>query len=75
MSENSSDSDSSCGWTVINHEGSDIEIVNSATASDNSEPTPEYSSPDQEELQVLPEGHGGGAVQTSRRQWEKPCCH
>ncbi|XP_063121848.1 cell cycle progression protein 1 isoform X5 [Rattus norvegicus] len=60
MSENSSDSDSSCGWTVINHEGSDIEIVNSATASDNGEPTPEYSSPDQEELQVLPEGHGGG---------------
>ncbi|XP_053127804.1 cell cycle progression protein 1 [Hemicordylus capensis] len=27
MSENSSDSDSSCGWTVINHEGSDIEAV------------------------------------------------
>ncbi|KAJ6664256.1 hypothetical protein lerEdw1_008475 [Lerista edwardsae] len=27
MSENSSDSDSSCGWTVINHEGSDIEPV------------------------------------------------
>nr|XP_056721953.1 cell cycle progression protein 1 [Euleptes europaea] len=25
MSENSSDSDSSCGWTVINHEGSDVE--------------------------------------------------
>lgn len=60
MSENSSDSDSSCGWTVINHEGSDTEIVNSATASDNGEPAPEYSSPDQEELQVLPEGHGGG---------------
>ncbi|XP_075753399.1 cell cycle progression protein 1 isoform X9 [Pelodiscus sinensis] len=27
MSENSSDSDSSGGWTVINHEGSDIETV------------------------------------------------
>lgn len=27
MSENSSDSDSSCGWTVINHEGSDVEPV------------------------------------------------
>ncbi|XP_061450804.1 cell cycle progression protein 1 isoform X2 [Rhineura floridana] len=27
MSENSSDSDSSCGWTVINHEGSDVEAV------------------------------------------------
>lgn len=60
MSENSSDSDSSCGWTVINHEGSDIEIVNSATASDNGELTLEYSSLDQEEVQVLHEGHGGG---------------
>ncbi|XP_053573473.1 cell cycle progression protein 1 isoform X2 [Bombina bombina] len=28
MSENSSDSDSSCGWTIINHEGSDIETLN-----------------------------------------------
>ncbi|XP_038606174.1 cell cycle progression protein 1 isoform X2 [Tachyglossus aculeatus] len=39
MSENSSDSDSSCGWTVINHEGSDIETVNTenAGASDNIE--------------------------------------
>ncbi|XP_058012237.1 cell cycle progression protein 1 isoform X2 [Ahaetulla prasina] len=27
MSEISSDSDSSCGWTVINHEGSDIEAA------------------------------------------------
>ncbi|XP_060611812.2 cell cycle progression protein 1 isoform X2 [Anolis sagrei] len=27
MAENSSDSDSSCGWTVINHEGSDIEAL------------------------------------------------
>nr|XP_001501004.4 cell cycle progression protein 1 isoform X7 [Equus caballus]XP_023472739.1 cell cycle progression protein 1 isoform X6 [Equus caballus]XP_023490462.1 cell cycle progression protein 1-like isoform X6 [Equus caballus] len=55
MSENSSDSDSSCGWTVINHEGSDIEMVNSehGTASDSSEPTPERSSLEQEELQVL----------------------
>ncbi|XP_036909833.1 cell cycle progression protein 1 isoform X2 [Sturnira hondurensis] len=55
MSENSSDSDSSCGWTVINHEGSDIEMVNSehGTASDSSELTPEDSSLEQEELQVL----------------------
>ncbi|CAH2273879.1 cell cycle progression 1 [Pelobates cultripes] len=29
MSENSSDSESSCGWTIINHEGSDIETINS----------------------------------------------
>uniref|UniRef100_A0A8C8ZLG5 Cell cycle progression 1 n=1 Tax=Prolemur simus TaxID=1328070 RepID=A0A8C8ZLG5_PROSS len=53
MSENSSDSDSSCGWTVINHEGSDVEMVNSVTASDSRELTPEYSSLEQEELQVL----------------------
>ncbi|XP_025916625.1 cell cycle progression protein 1 isoform X8 [Apteryx rowi] len=33
MSENSSDSDSSCGWTVINHEGSDIETVTSENGS------------------------------------------
>ena len=55
MSENSSDSDSSCGWTVINHEGSDIEMVNSepGTASDSCLLTPECSSLSQEELQVL----------------------
>ncbi|XP_049708585.1 cell cycle progression protein 1 [Elephas maximus indicus] len=55
MSENSSDSDSSCGWTVINHEGSDIEMVNSerGVASDSRELTPECSSLEQEELQVL----------------------
>ncbi|KAM9223745.1 cell cycle progression protein 1 [Leptosomus discolor] len=35
MSENSSDSDSSCGWTVINHEGSDIETVTSENGSPN----------------------------------------
>ncbi|XP_022435252.1 cell cycle progression protein 1 isoform X1 [Delphinapterus leucas] len=55
MSENSSDSDSSCGWTVINHEGSDTELVNSehGAASDSCELTPECSSLSQEELQVL----------------------
>ncbi|CAH6875388.1 Ccpg1 [Phodopus roborovskii] len=60
MSENSSDSDSSCGWTVINHEGSDVEIMNSATASDSCELTLECSSLEQEELQVLHVGPGGG---------------
>ncbi|XP_071611225.1 cell cycle progression protein 1 isoform X5 [Heliangelus exortis] len=35
MSESSSDSDSSCGWTVINHEGSDIEAVASENGSTN----------------------------------------
>lgn len=59
MSESSSDSDSSCGWTVINHEGSDIEIVNSATASDNCGLTLECSLVEQEELPVLYVGHGG----------------
>ncbi|XP_007112131.2 cell cycle progression protein 1 isoform X1 [Physeter macrocephalus] len=55
MSENSSDSDSSCGWTVINHEGSDTEMVNSehGAANDSCELTPECSSLSQEELQVL----------------------
>ncbi|XP_032720788.1 cell cycle progression protein 1 isoform X1 [Lontra canadensis] len=55
MSENSSDSDSSCGWTVINHEGSDTEMVNSehGTASDSCELAPECTSLEQEELQVL----------------------
>nr|XP_004662542.1 cell cycle progression protein 1 [Jaculus jaculus]XP_045015864.1 cell cycle progression protein 1 [Jaculus jaculus] len=51
MSENSSDSDSSCGWTVINHEGSDVEMVNSVTASDSCELSPACSS--LEELPVL----------------------
>ncbi|XP_040082488.1 cell cycle progression protein 1 isoform X1 [Oryx dammah] len=55
MSENSSDSDSSCGWTVINHEGSDIEMVNSehGAASDSCEPTPECAPLSQEKLQEL----------------------
>ncbi|XP_053449322.1 cell cycle progression protein 1 isoform X2 [Nycticebus coucang] len=53
MSENSSDSDSSCGWTVINHEGSDVEMVSSVTANDSCEVTPEGSSLEQEKLQVL----------------------
>ncbi|XP_036048533.1 cell cycle progression protein 1 isoform X3 [Onychomys torridus] len=60
MSENSSDSDSSCGWTVINHEGSDVEIMNSVTASDSCELTLECSSLEQEELQVLHVGPGTG---------------
>ncbi|XP_077604363.1 cell cycle progression protein 1 isoform X2 [Crocuta crocuta] len=60
MSENSSDSDSSCGWTVINHEGSDIEMVNSehGTASDSCELAPECTSLEQEELQVLQSEQG-----------------
>ncbi|XP_038669605.1 cell cycle progression protein 1 isoform X7 [Scyliorhinus canicula] len=29
MSESSSDSESSCGWTIINHEGSDVEVLSS----------------------------------------------
>ncbi|XP_033045933.1 cell cycle progression protein 1 isoform X4 [Trachypithecus francoisi] len=53
MSENSSDSDSSCGWTVISHEGSDIEMLNSVPAADSCEPTLECSSLEQEELQAL----------------------
>ncbi|KAM4676537.1 cell cycle progression protein 1 isoform 2-T3 [Discoglossus pictus] len=41
MSENSSDSESSsCGWTIINHEGSDIETINS----ENGEPYSDLNS-------------------------------
>ncbi|XP_077935440.1 cell cycle progression protein 1 isoform X2 [Halichoerus grypus] len=60
MSENSSDSDSSCGWTVINHEGSDIEMVNSehGTARDRCELAPECTSLEQEEQQVLQSEQG-----------------
>ncbi|KAM3927572.1 cell cycle progression protein 1 [Leptodactylus fuscus] len=38
MSGNSSDSESSCGWTIINHEGSDIETLHSEV-----EPCPELA--------------------------------
>ncbi|XP_075387674.1 cell cycle progression protein 1 [Tenrec ecaudatus] len=60
MSENSSDSDSSCGWTVINHEGSDIEMVSSehGAFSDSQLVTPESSVLDQEELQAFQLEHG-----------------
>ncbi|XP_045142378.1 cell cycle progression protein 1 isoform X2 [Echinops telfairi] len=60
MSENSSDSDSSCGWTVINHEGSDIEMVSSehGAVSDSQQVTPESSVLDQEELQACQLEHG-----------------
>lgn len=66
MSENSSDSDSSCGWTVINHEGSDVEVVNSSTANDSCELTRECSSLEQEELQVL---HGGCGETSVNSRW------
>lgn len=51
MSENSSDSESSCGWTIINHEGSDIETLHSETGeadlpSENSMPFVEDLQPD-----------------------------
>ncbi|XP_048472076.1 cell cycle progression protein 1 isoform X8 [Rhincodon typus] len=43
MSESSSDSESSCGWTIINHEGSDVEILSSdkGEAEGISKPLPE----------------------------------
>ncbi|XP_066052743.1 cell cycle progression protein 1 isoform X2 [Chamaea fasciata] len=55
MSENSSDSDSSCGWTVINHEGSDIETVTSENGSSNDNPefvSEEYVSLQEEEQAI-----------------------
>uniref|UniRef100_A0A8C7E468 Cell cycle progression 1 n=1 Tax=Naja naja TaxID=35670 RepID=A0A8C7E468_NAJNA len=54
MSEISSDSDSSCGWTVINHEGSDVEAVapDSDSISGHEElASEEFLSPMQEEDQ------------------------
>ncbi|KAM9125125.1 cell cycle progression protein 1 isoform 3-T3 [Pangshura tecta] len=54
MSENSSDSDSSGGWTVINHEGSDIETVTSENGGANSNLEPaseEYATLVEEEEQ------------------------
>uniref|UniRef100_A0A0P6JIC7 Cell cycle progression protein 1 isoform 3 n=1 Tax=Heterocephalus glaber TaxID=10181 RepID=A0A0P6JIC7_HETGA len=38
MSENSSDSDSSCGWTIISREGSNSEMVTSVRSTDSWEP-------------------------------------
>ncbi|XP_036590531.1 cell cycle progression protein 1 isoform X1 [Trichosurus vulpecula] len=68
MSENSSDSDSSCGWTVINHEGSDIETVNSENSVTNESPefaSEEYTALVQEENQEQPldqEGYSEGGT-------------
>ncbi|XP_015275233.1 PREDICTED: cell cycle progression protein 1 [Gekko japonicus] len=51
MSENSSDSDSSCGWTVINHEGSDVE----ALASENEGPSEPVELGSEESVTLVPE--------------------
>ncbi|XP_025052837.1 cell cycle progression protein 1 isoform X4 [Alligator sinensis] len=56
MSENSSDSDSSCGWTVINHEGSDIETAvseNGGTTGNHEFASEEYITLQEEEEQPL----------------------
>lgn len=42
MSENSSDSESSCGWTIINHEGSDIETLHTEHSDANADLTLEH---------------------------------
>ncbi|XP_072472060.1 cell cycle progression protein 1 isoform X2 [Notamacropus eugenii] len=62
MSENSSDSDSSCGWTVINHEGSDIETVNSENSVANE--SPEFASEEEHQEQPLDQegNREGGTV-------------
>ncbi|XP_068266309.1 cell cycle progression protein 1 [Nyctibius grandis] len=55
MCENSSDSDSSCGWTVINYEGSDIETVTSENGSTNDNHefvSEEYASLQEEEQPI-----------------------
>ncbi|KAM6181465.1 cell cycle progression protein 1 isoform 2-T2 [Erethizon dorsatum] len=53
MSENSSDSDSSCGWTILGHEGSDAEMVTPITSTEGCKLSPELPSLGQEELQEL----------------------
>ncbi|XP_048472075.1 cell cycle progression protein 1 isoform X7 [Rhincodon typus] len=54
MSESSSDSESSCGWTIINHEGSDVEILSSdkGEAEGISKPLPEQQLDKPFELQA-----------------------
>ncbi|XP_053318496.1 cell cycle progression protein 1 [Spea bombifrons] len=58
MSENSSDSESSCGWTILNHEGSDIETLNSENGETGSDFPLEQSEALEEELRpdTLPLG-------------------
>ncbi|XP_048337823.1 cell cycle progression protein 1 isoform X2 [Sphaerodactylus townsendi] len=56
MSENSSDSDSSsCGWTVIHHEGSDVEGL----ASENEGPSGPTEPGSEEPVTLLPEEQQG----------------
>ncbi|XP_043533433.1 cell cycle progression protein 1 isoform X8 [Chiloscyllium plagiosum] len=54
MSESSSDSESSCGWTIINHEGSDVEILSSdkGEAEGISQPSPDQQLDKPFELQA-----------------------
>uniref|UniRef100_A0A8C5M6E7 Cell cycle progression 1 n=1 Tax=Leptobrachium leishanense TaxID=445787 RepID=A0A8C5M6E7_9ANUR len=51
MSENSSDSESSCGWTIINHEGSDIETLHPDHGDANADLTLEHRDAFVEELE------------------------
>uniref|UniRef100_A0A8C2V9H4 Cell cycle progression 1 n=1 Tax=Chinchilla lanigera TaxID=34839 RepID=A0A8C2V9H4_CHILA len=54
MSESSGDSDSSCGWTIVSHEGSHTEMVTPPiTNAEGCEPSLEAPSREQAELQEL----------------------
>ncbi|XP_032089572.1 cell cycle progression protein 1 isoform X2 [Thamnophis elegans] len=72
MSEISSDSDSSCGWTVINHEGSDVEAAapDSDSISGHEElASEERLSPTQvEDQQQVDFGQGDGAPVSATSQ-------
>ncbi|XP_063170276.1 cell cycle progression protein 1 isoform X2 [Candoia aspera] len=80
MSEISSDSDSSCGWTVINHEGSDIEAVapDSDSASGHEElaseefPSPTQAEDQWEQAASLQADLGQGGVSPGRAANQPP---
>ncbi|MBN3323999.1 CCPG1 protein, partial [Atractosteus spatula] len=54
MSENSSDTESSCGWTIISNEGSDIETLGPENGGGDSLDVPENMPALEEELQDVP---------------------
>uniref|UniRef100_W5N7K0 Cell cycle progression 1 n=1 Tax=Lepisosteus oculatus TaxID=7918 RepID=W5N7K0_LEPOC len=54
MSENSSDTESSCGWTIISNEGSDIETLGPENGGGDSLDVPENLPALEEELQDVP---------------------
>ncbi|XP_078097602.1 cell cycle progression protein 1 isoform X8 [Mustelus asterias] len=66
MSESSSDSESSCGWTIINHEGSDVEVLSSdkGEAEGVSQPLPDQQLDKPFELQAEETGRTQLPIET-----------